>query len=271
MHIEKHTVQKKIISIYNLYFRYTHLIPKIIRPWIILKIFPKRPKRNFDLYISLGNNCTAARTLKTLDLRTFSFPFDWLWGVPLVKNLDWILQEFKGFLNYEDLVYALKIEEGAEHLKVKNHRTGTYFIHDFLTNSHDEFLSIQEKYNRRCFRLLNECKNKNIFFLYVEGNDDKVNYAQSSESLLKKLIEVKNKLKARKVTLTIIHSSKQESNEIETLQTNGCSLYLFGSPQVTPKNTKDRQQLALLLKEVLQTIEEDTNKCSIQSLTKERP
>lgn len=269
MHIEKHTVQK-IISSYNLYFRYTHLVPKIIRPWIRSKIFSENPKRNFDFYISLGNNCTAARTLKTLNLRTFSFPFDWLWGVPLIKNLDWILQGFKGFLNYEDLVYPLKIEAGAEHLKVKNHRTGTYFIHDFLTDSYDEFLSIQEKYNRRCLRLLNECKNKNVFFLYIEHNNDKINYAQSPESILKKLVKAKNKIGARKITLSIIHSSKQESNKIETLQTNGCSLYLFGSQQVTPKNTKDRHQLALLLKEVLQTIEEDTNKCSMPSLSKER-
>lgn len=261
MHIEKHT-EHKVISPYTLFFRYNHFVPKIIRPWIRSKAFPRNPKRNFDLYISLGNNCTAARTLKILNLRTFSFPFDWLWGVPLVKNLDWILHGFKDFLNYEDLTYAPQIEEGAKHLNVKNSRTGTYFVHDFLTNSYDDFLSIQEKYNRRCLRLLNECKNKKNFFLYIEHHNDKINYTQSLEPILLKLIDVKSKLEANEVTLSIIYSSKNASNKIETLQTQGCFLHLYGSPQVTPKDSKDRHQLALLLKEILQSVEKDTNECS---------
>ena len=121
MIITKRILQKKV-SPYNLYYRWFHLIPKPLRPLIQAKIFPQNPSRNFDLYISTGNNCTAAFALKILNLRTFSFPFDWLWGVPLLKNLDWILLEFKNFLEYNDLRYPPRIENGKKHLQVKTPR-----------------------------------------------------------------------------------------------------------------------------------------------------
>lgn len=269
MTIRKFTLPKKV-SPHNLYFKWLHFIPKLFRPSIQSIIFPSNPNRNFDLYISTGNNCTAAFILKILNLRTFSFPFDWLYGVSLTRNLDWILLDFKDFFRYQDLNYETKKIEGkAKHLKVVNSKTGTHFIHDFLTDSYSEFQSIQEKYNRRCLRLLNECKDKKVLLLYVEHNDDNLNYNQSSEVIFKKLLDVHKKLKTKNLTLLILHASKTESNTIESLQTKECSLYLFGSPQVAPRTTRDRHQLALLLKEILQTIEEDTHKSHTPSLFKE--
>lgn len=64
----------------------------------------------------------SARTLRRLKLRTFSFPFDWLAGVPLLTNLSWILQSFDGFLEYKDLDFPEKLEGKEKHLKVKKQK-----------------------------------------------------------------------------------------------------------------------------------------------------
>lgn len=249
-------------SPFRLYFKLIRVIPKFIRPYLIAKMFPENPVRDFDLYISLGNNCMSARTLRRLKLRTFSFPFDWLAGVPLLTNLSWILQSFDGFLEYKDLDFPEKLEGKEKHLKVKNRRTNTFFIHDFLSHSPDEFSTIKEKYKRRCDRLLTICKNKEVLFLFIEGNDDNINYPEISEKIFDTLVLVKNKLQASKISLILLHFSNSPSdNKINVIQKGNCTLYLFASAKLRPLHIKGRQELALQVQEILQTIKTDTNEC----------
>ena len=252
------TIKTKIFFtniLYTFYIKHYHIFPKIFRPTIDSIIFPKKPNRNYDLYISLGNNCTSATTLKRLNLRTFSFPFDWLWGVPLTRNLEWILADFKGFLEYDDLFFPNKIEKpNIHHQNVKNTKTGTYFIHDFLTDSRDEFQLIKNKYDRRCSRLLQMCKDKNILFLYTEHDNDGVNYLSLANAIHERLVCVKEKLCAKSVTLILLSQANQKEDKIYVIEQQKCRLYLYKSTNTKPNNTIDRSLLALQLEEILKLI-----------------
>ena len=253
----KKSILQKYISPYNFYFRLRRLFPKILRPNIESIIFtPPHNKNNsqFDLCISLGNNCSSANSLITLKLRERSFPFDWLYGVPLERNLDWIINDFHGFLRYEELLFPEHMDGRDKHLRVKNLATNTFFIHDFLSNSFSEFLSIEQKYKRRCERLLHSCSGKSVLFLYIEGHPDNINYPNEAEHILNKLNQVKSKLDAKEVKLLILHASDKESKNINTLQYSNSSVYLFGSTRTRPTDHKGRLELAFLIKEILQSI-----------------
>lgn len=106
----------------NLYFKYQRFIPKIFRSHIessILTFSSAGEIKPFDLCISLGNYCLPAMTLDILNLRKYSFPFDWLSSVDLDKNLDWIINDFDGFLSYPDLVFPKDINCKDEHIRVQ--------------------------------------------------------------------------------------------------------------------------------------------------------
>lgn len=253
----KENILKKYSSPYNLYFRFRHFFPKILRPYIESIIFTPHRNKNthqFDLCISLGNNCLSANSLITLKLRTRSFPFDWLYGVPLERNLDWIINDFHGFLRYKDLDFPEQVVGRDKHLRVKNLSTNTFFIHDFLTSTFSEFLTVEQKYKRRCSRLLHSCSGKSPLFLYIESNPDNIDYLSKAKHILEKLSQVKTKLNAKKVTLLIIYTSTKESENINLFQHNNSHLYLFGSQKTRPKDHKDRLELAFLIKEILKTI-----------------
>ena len=263
--IKQYTLPKQR-SHFNLYAKYRHFIPKILRPCIESKIFshshPHPKKHNPDLYISLRNNCISAIILSLLNLRTFSFPFDWISGGPLNKNLDCILNEFKDFLNYQDLIYPSEPVAEGQHLHVHNVRTDTFFVHDFSNNTLPEFHSVEEKYKRRCNRLLHSCASKKILFLYTESNPDNTDYKKLAERSLEKLNLVKNKLHAKEIKLIILHSSNIESSEIETFQYNDSSIYIFGTKWAKPFPFKEHERFkfAFLVKEILQTIEADSER-----------
>lgn len=199
-------------------------------------------------------------TLDILNLRKYSFPFDWLSSVDLDKNLDWIINDFDGFLSYPDLVFPKDINCKDEHIRVQNIKTGISFVHDFTEDSLSEFHSITEKYKRRCNRLLQSCANKRVLFLYVESNPDKSNYQENGEQLLSKLCQVQIKLQASKVMLVVLHHQKKESGIINVFQTKNSSLYFYGSQKIKifPMRHKEKLEFSLQVKEILQTIAKQT-------------
>lgn len=265
MTIKQYNLLKQC-SHYNLYSKYRHFVPRILRPSIESKIFSPlhshSNKHNPELYISLGNNCISAIILSLLELRTFSFPFDWISGGPLDKNLDFILNEFKDFLNHQDLTYPKEQVKDSKHLRVHNDRTDTFFVHDFVNDSLPEFHSVKEKYDRRCNRLLRSCASKRVLFLYTESNLDSIDYKKSAEKILKKLNLVKDKIQAKEVKLILLRSSNTESQEIKTFCNDDVHLYIFGTKMAKPFPFKEHERFkfALLVKELLQTIENDSSK-----------
>ena len=106
---------------------------------------------------------------------------------------------------------------------------------------------------------MQSCENKKLLFLYIESNPDNINHLTTAEKVLEQLNQVTNKLKAKEIKLVILHSSQQETKEINVFRNKKSALYFYGTPKARPFpfNGKERLELALLLKEILQTIEED--------------
>lgn len=51
----------------------------------------------FDIVISIGEDCSCAFYLKDLCLRDASYPFDWLCNATFEKRIELIVNKFDGF------------------------------------------------------------------------------------------------------------------------------------------------------------------------------
>ncbi len=136
----------------------------------------------FDYVVPIGEACFVATFLKNLNVREFSAPFDWVMGANLETRLELILNEFKDFLNIEDLVCVTKqVEDGllaegltdfpTKHEIYENRRTGISHNHDFLRDTplEESFPEAKEKYNRRIERFLDLMRGEsNILFFYAD-------------------------------------------------------------------------------------------------------
>ena len=59
----------------------------------------------YDIIYSIGSNCACALYLNQNDLRLTSGPFDWITGVDFNTKINFILEEFKGFCDKNNLEY----------------------------------------------------------------------------------------------------------------------------------------------------------------------
>jgi len=60
-------------------------------------------KEKYDFIVSIGSDCTCSGILRARKLQDFSFPFDWLAGGRLNDRISLVVNDFKDFLNKEDL------------------------------------------------------------------------------------------------------------------------------------------------------------------------
>ena len=147
--------------------------------------------------IPIGDHCAISIILKELNLRTKSYPFDWvtnqdqLYNTNIIYNIELIneLNELNE-LNLEKLVKKY-IGNAFDNNKKINTNNNIWFPHDFLDHSenitdHSENITnIFEKYKRRFTRLKQDLNKKNIFILltrhyYIE----KDKFQQIMEQLL---------------------------------------------------------------------------------------
>ncbi len=161
----------------------------------------------YDLFYSLGASCFTASNLKKNKIRITSGPFDWLLHCPFDERINFILNDFKNFLNKEDLAYC---GDGEENSYYKNTSNGFYYFHDFSKNREifdDEFKHIKEKYDRRIKRFYDFIRTKKKVLLVWISNSEKL----SNETLLqthKKLVKKFNK----EVSLLVIEGDKNYSS-----------------------------------------------------------
>jgi aspartyl/asparaginyl beta-hydroxylase (cupin superfamily) len=123
-------------------------------------------------FVSLGTSCCVALSLKSLNLKKHTFPFDWNPNV-LKIVIDCLQTNFE---NYKILgKYEIKNNFNDELYKFKNIVDLDFDINyiNYYCNwfPHDIHLSTQELINqitRRCDRLLNLLKSdKPIIFIYT--------------------------------------------------------------------------------------------------------
>lgn len=148
----------------------------------------------FDVVISIGEDCACAMYLKELFLRDASYPFDWLCNATFEKRIELIVDGFDGFLLKENMKWFPKPTTGLRDKENDNYEdtnTGFYFYHDFKENvSLDEtYDEVRKKYDRRIKRFYNSIlANERILFVWW-SRDKKI------EDF--KLVEAQEKLSCR--------------------------------------------------------------------------
>ena len=125
-------------------------------------------KRKFDLVVSIGYRCFTSMMLRQNNLQVASFPFDWLAYIKYKQALEFLTNDFKNFLNKEDLELCTESFD-IFHYSYLNKRTGIMFVHDFPVNEDfdKQFEIVSAKYKKRSSRLLEKIlKSKKVLLVF---------------------------------------------------------------------------------------------------------
>lgn len=135
------------------------------------------------VYISLGDSCVVSYQLSKYNLKTYTFPFDW---IKCNNNsiLRLLTDNFSSFLDPTYLVvkntsnnFPLIDENWNDNktntIRVKNTKYNIDFVHDFV-NGLEDLDYVIEKYNRRIERFYKIMKDTSIkkILINVSNNFD---------------------------------------------------------------------------------------------------
>lgn len=127
-------------------------------------------KKRYDLFFSVGEACSCTQSLRDSKLQVFSYPFDWLFGANFEGRMKIVLDEFKRFIDKNDLefsFYTPSIKCNAYH----NTYNDITFNHDFLKSVEFDvmYAQVRAKYERRIKRLLSQIQTaKSLCIVYIE-------------------------------------------------------------------------------------------------------
>lgn len=175
--------------------------------------------KKYDIIYSIGTDCACSMYMRRHYLRTTSGPFDWLTHASFKTRMELILNEFKDFINIEDLQPLSKDptmfnDESCDYYE--NKQNGFYYYHDFpkdipLLSSYSE---VKAKYDRRIKRFLNDItKNDNTLLLWL-AHKQKVTDEQA-QYFTEKLRE---KYNPNLDFIIIEHDENKINGEIEELK-----------------------------------------------------
>lgn len=133
----------------------------------------KLKRKDFDIILSLGGNCSAAGQLKHRGLRRCSFPLDWTWmgDEKPIRKLPVILESrFANFLQWENITHAehARKEAGRLVFDVSDSYSGISFTHHFYGKHFDRpmFDRCRQTLQRRIERLYKEVdKSESALFI----------------------------------------------------------------------------------------------------------
>lgn len=134
-----------------IFFKRHAKIPAMIKVSAFRKISWRfRRKTAYDTIFALGSACHTAEAMKFAGLRSFSSPFDWVWGGSAQDRADVLAGGFEHFFDKKDF---RALPDGVNH---ENTRTKMIYRHDFPKNFDADFRSAKEKHERRAKRLLDK-------------------------------------------------------------------------------------------------------------------
>ena len=126
-------------------------------------------KEEYDLIISLGQNCACTVILREAGLQEYSYPFDWLDSLSFDTQILLLVNGFKNFCNKEDFsIYENKEKAAFAYNFYQNKRTGFLFFHDFPKELHfdEAFDTVKQKYERRIKRMYDKIDaSKKVLFI----------------------------------------------------------------------------------------------------------
>ena len=135
------------------------------------------PQGEYDYFFSLGPICATAMLLKSMGLRSFSGPFDWIGGFSFEERLDFLLSDTQLVLDTDEWEYNGNRFEPEPRDIYTNKRLNMFYPHDFPYNTPLEISApiIKDRYERRLKRVRDILhKNKRVLFAYL-GNE-KINF-----------------------------------------------------------------------------------------------
>ena len=128
-------------------------------------------KVKYDLIFSIGEFCSCSELIRTMNYQNYSYPFDWIAGCTFLERAKILSNDFKDFINKEDLEFLLS-DPNTNNDVYKNKYNNLIFKHDFIkgVDFDDIYSQIKAKYDRRIKRLLENINNsQNILIIYLEA------------------------------------------------------------------------------------------------------
>mgnify|MGYP002518438945 CR=1 FL=1 len=177
--------------------------------------------KKFDLIFSLGEDCACTSYLRRFHLQEYSYPFDWLTNADFFTRIDLLINDFKGFLEKENLTiiaysYQKAINKHTD--DYKDTKTDFYFYHDFDTKMpfDESFALVKVKYQRRIERLYQQIQDsQNILIVWWSRDKHQdIDKVKESYALLSQKFATKN------ISMLLIESGK-ESQQFYPLNANG--------------------------------------------------
>ncbi len=136
-----------------------------------------KQKKKYDFIFSMGNACRSTTALRRNKLQYLSLPFDWISCAGFRTRVELIINDFKGFMDKDDLCFNPK--EISEHgfICYTNKKNGFLFPHDFPSHLtfEDGYKIVTKKYKRRCERFFEIIKKSDkVLFVLKQLAKDKV-------------------------------------------------------------------------------------------------
>lgn len=183
----------------------------------------KEKKVKYDCIFSLGEVCFCANYLNALHLRKFSSPFDWIAGGTFKERMWFLLHNFKGYFNKEDLVFHGKREFPEPCDIYYNKRTHIVFNHDFPLNKPFDvtFPKVAAKYSRRIKRLYGFIRQaSSVLIVYMEKAETKSGIT-SDDELCALMEELNKKFPNSHIDLLYIrHNENMKKGEYDMRRIN---------------------------------------------------
>lgn len=140
----------------------------------------------FANFISLGSACQTASSMSKYGLRSWSGPFDWL----VTDSLKWVLyfieNDFKDFLEKENLE---RFNDRPRAFQDK--KSGFEFLHDYESPFETKYDELKQKYQKRIDKFMQETIKPTCFLRTVISSDE-IKYISQNHKYIKAVIEKKN-------------------------------------------------------------------------------
>ena len=209
-------------------------------------------KTEYDFIVSIGADCACTRYLRKNNLQKESYPFDWLTNAAssegsLGGRFDLILNEFKDFMNLEDLKSLPKDSEMFNNKNFdyyENTKNGLYYFHEFPRGVEPQEIwpEVRDKYKRRIKR----------FYQMIQENDKVlfVWFSHRANMPDGKIIEysdqINNKL-GKNIDIIIFENNKDYpiNDKYETVKlTNSITKYILNTyPDCISDKTRGNVEL----------------------------
>ena len=184
--------------------------------------------KKFDLIFSLGKDCACTSYLRRFHLQDYSYPFDWLTKADFFTRVDLLINDFKGFLEKENLTQLDKSTFKGSVDELNDYywdtKTDFYFYHDFDAKIpfDESFAIVKAKYQRRIERLYRQIQSAQDILIVWWSRDKH----QDIDKVKASCTRLSQKFAGKNISMLLIESGK-ESQQFYPLNANGRGAYAF--------------------------------------------